>query len=190
MDSAGNPPQQVMIMSTIDIRTISITDLNTDAIVNAANEMLLAGGGVCGAIFRAAGRSQLQAACSAIGHCDTGSAVITPGFSLKARHVIHAVGPRWSGGSRGEAELLASAYRRSLELATEHGCRSIGFPLISAGIFGYPLADAWKVALKTCCGYLAEGHQIGIVFAVLDERNAELGREILRYVAPAGLQRP
>ena len=179
-----------MVMSTIDIRTISITDLNTDAIVNAANEMLLAGGGVCGAIFRAAGRSQLQAACSAIGHCDTGSAVITPGFSLKARHVIHAVGPRWSGGSRGEAELLASAYRRSLELATEHGCRSIGFPLISAGIFGYPLADAWKVALKTCCGYLAEGHQIGIVFAVLDERNAELGREILRDIAPAGLQRP
>ena len=99
-----------MVMSTIDIRIISITDLNTDAIVNAANEMLLAGGGVCGAIFRAAGRSQLQAACSAIGHCDMGSAVITPGFSLKARHVIHAVGPRWSGGSRGEAELLASAY--------------------------------------------------------------------------------
>ena len=169
-------------MTAIDIRLISITELESDAIVNAANEMLLAGGGVCGAIFRAAGRQELQAACAKIGRCATGSAVVTPGFRLKAKYVIHAVGPRWTGGTHGEHRLLCSAYRSALEAAVGCGCRSIGFPLISAGIFGYPLEDAWKVALKTCRDYLAEGHQIGIVFAVLDERNAELGRKILREI--------
>ena len=100
-------------MSTITIQKISITDLATDAIVNAANDGLWAGGGVCGAIFRAAGHSQLQAACDAIGHCDTGSAVITPGFRLKAKYIIHAVGPRWSGGNHKEPQLLYSAYTKS-----------------------------------------------------------------------------
>ena len=123
-------------MSLIEIKKIGITDLSTDAIVNAANEGLWAGGGVCGAIFAAAGREELQAACDRIGKCDTGSAVITPGFALRSKYVIHAVGPRWSGGEHGEPRLLYGAYRRSLELACEHGCRSIGFPLSSAGIFG------------------------------------------------------
>ena len=129
-------------MSTIEIRRVSITDLDTDAIVNAANEGLWAGGGVCGAIFKAAGHDQLQAACHKIGHCDTGSAVITPGFHLKAKYIIHAVGPRWAGGSHDEPKLLYGAYRRALELAVENGCQSIGFPLISAGIFGYPVEKA------------------------------------------------
>ena len=123
-------------MSTIEIRKISITDLNTDAIVNAANEGLWAGGGVCGAIFKAAGYQQLQAACDKIGHCNTGSAVITPGYHLKAKYIIHAVGPRWKDGKHKEPEQLYGAYYRSLELAAENKCRSIGFPLISAGIFG------------------------------------------------------
>ena len=123
-------------MSDIRIQNISITDLATDAIVNAANEGLWAGGGVCGAIFRAAGHDRLQEACNKIGHCDTGSAVITPGFRLKAKYVIHAVGPVWRGGNDHEPKLLYGAYYRALELAMENSCASIGFPLISAGIFG------------------------------------------------------
>lgn len=119
-------------MSSITIQKISITDLATDSIVNAANNGLWAGGGVCGAIFRAASHDQLQAACAAVGHCDTGSAVITPGFRSKAKYIIHAVGPRWYGGHNQEPQLLYSAYIRALELATENGCHSIAFPLISA----------------------------------------------------------
>ena len=114
-------------MSQIVIQKISITDLATDAIVNAANSGLLAGSGVCGAIFRAAGRRQLQDACDRYGYCPTGSAVITPGFNLKAKYVIHAVGPIWQGGGQGEAELLRSAYIKSLELAVGNGCRAFRF---------------------------------------------------------------
>ena len=123
-------------MSTIEIRKISITDLDTDAIVNAANEGLLAGGGVCGAIFKKAGYNQLQEACNKIGHCHTGGAVITPGFHLKAKYIIHAVGPRWKDGKHKEPEQLYSAYYESLKLALKNKCRSIWFPLISARIFG------------------------------------------------------
>ena len=170
-------------MSTIEIRKNSITDLNTDAIVNAANDGLWAGGGVCGAIFRAAGHEKLQAACDAIGHCDTGSAVITPGFNLKAKYIIHAVGPVWSGGKRGEPELLYSAYRRSLELAVENGCASIGFPLISSGIFGYPVDQAWRQAIQACNDFIEQGNQIEIVFAVLDDSIFVLGQQTLEDVA-------
>ena len=168
-------------MKTIEIRKISITALDTDAIVNAANEGLAAGGGVCGAIFKAAGYSELQAACDAIGHCDTGDAVITPGFKLKARHVIHAVGPVWRGGKHGEPEQLKSAYKRSLELAVKNNCRSIGFPLISAGIFGYPLKMAWHDAIKACAEFLDEHPDVSlqIIFAVLDDKILELGKEEL-----------
>ena len=109
-------------MSSIKIKKISITDVAADAIVNAANEGLWAGGGVCGAIFKAAGHDQLQAACDKIGHCDTGSAVITPGFNLKARFIIHAVGTRWTDGKHGESDQLYNAYCRSLELAVANGC--------------------------------------------------------------------
>ena len=174
-------------MSTIAIRKIGITDLDTDAIVNAANDGLWAGSGICGAIFRAAGHEQLQAACDRIGHCDTGSAVITPGFRLKAKYIIHAVGPRWSGGTHDEAKLLYGAYRRSLELAAENGCASIGFPLISAGIFGYPVDQAWRKALQACNDFLEKGNQLDIVFAVLDDNILEAGKKSLKFAAFDGI---
>ncbi len=166
-------------MSSIQIEKISITDLETDAIVNAANEGLWAGGGVCGAIFRAAGHQQLQDACDKIGHCDTGSAVITPGFRLKAKFIIHAVGPRYCDGQHDEPKQLYGAYRRSLELAVENDCESIGFPLISAGIFGYPAKQAWQVAIQACRDFTEEGNTINIVFAVLDDAMLRQGQEIL-----------
>nr|MBQ6241852.1 macro domain-containing protein [Lachnospiraceae bacterium] len=165
----------------IDIKIADITALNTDAIVNAANEGLWAGGGVCGAIFCAAGHEKLQKACSAIGHCDTGSAVITPGFALKAKYVIHAVGPVWRGGEDHEEEKLYGAYFRSLELALENGCRSVAFPLISSGIFGYPKKQAWEVAVRACRDFFDKHPEAGmqVTFAVLNEGIAMLGKKVL-----------
>ena len=168
-------------MSTIEIRKISITDLDTDAIVNAANEGLWAGGGVCGAIFRSAGHDQLQRACNKIGHCPTGSAVITPGFHLKSKYIIHAVGPRWRDGKHKEPELLYSAYYKSLELALKNNCRSIGFPLISAGIFGYPLKGAWHQAITACVDFLDQHRKASmeIVFAILSDDIIKVGQQML-----------
>ena len=171
-------------MSSIEIKKIGITDLDTDAVVNAANEGLWAGGGVCGAIFKAAGHEQLQAACNKIGHCDTGSAVITPGFNLKSRYIIHAVGPVWSGGMNDEPKLLYGAYWRSLQLAVGSGCKSIGFPLISAGIFGYPVDRAWRKALQACADFIGKGNGIDIVFAVLSDDILEAGVKALKKIAP------
>jgi O-acetyl-ADP-ribose deacetylase (regulator of RNase III) len=125
-----------------------ITQETTDAIVNAANSSLAPGGGVCGAIHRAAG-PELARACAELGGCPTGDARITPGFALKAGHVIHAVGPIWHGGAKGEPDDLASCYRRSLELADEYGLRSIAVPAISTGIYGYPLDQATEIAVGT-----------------------------------------
>ncbi len=173
-------------MGNISIQKISIVDLSTDAVVNAANDGLWAGSGVCGAIFAAAGHRELQEACDRIGHCDTGSAVITPGFRLKAKFIIHAVGPIWSGGHHGEPQLLAGAYRRSLELAVENDCRSIGFPLLSAGVFGYPVDQAWEVAIRTCCDFLNEGNDIDIVFAVLSDDIMEKGQHCLGKIDAKG----
>jgi len=124
-----------------------ITKMQTDAIVNAANERLAMGGGVCGAIFSAAGIRELARACDAIGFCNTGDAVITPGFALPAQYIIHAVGPIWRGGHERERELLAACYDRSLALALENGINSIAFPLISAGIYGVPKEIALSVAI-------------------------------------------
>ena len=120
--------------------------MDVDAIVNAANDALAPGGGVCGAIHRAAG-PQLAVACAQIGHCPTGEARLTEGYDLPARYVIHAVGPVWHGGSSGEAEKLAGCYRSAIHLAAERSLQSIAFPAISTGIFGYPLADATQVAV-------------------------------------------
>ena len=173
-------------MNTIEIRKISITDLNTDAVVNAANEGLFPGGGVCGAIFRAAGYDDLQAACRKIGYCPTGSAVITPAFNLHAKFIIHAVGPQWIDGDHDEPKLLYSAYRRSLELAEENGCHSIGFPLISSGIFGYPVGAAWKKAIQACADFLEKDPdlELSVVFAVLQDEIAQIGEKLIADIAP------
>jgi O-acetyl-ADP-ribose deacetylase (regulator of RNase III) len=139
--------------TAIELVRGDITRQEVDAVVNAANSSLRGGGGVDGAIHRAGGPSIMQE-CRRIGGCPTGSAVITSGGELPARRVIHAVGPRWRGGGGDEPELLAGAYRSSLELAVEHGLRSVAFPSISTGAYGYPVAEAARVALKTVVDFL------------------------------------
>ena len=170
--------------SNIEIKKTGITNLNVDAIVNAANEELREGGGVCGAIFSEAGSDKLTEACREIGYCKTGNAVITPGFNLLAKYIIHAVGPIWYGGNDNEEKLLYSAYKQSLILAKENNCNSIAFPLISAGIYGYPKNEAWKIAIKSCHDFICDNldYDINIVFAVLSDENKEMGEKTIKEI--------
>lgn len=166
--------------SRMELQPGDITKLAVDAIVNAANAQLAGGGGVDGAIHRAAGAEQLQAACRKLGGCDTGDAKITPGFNLPARHIIHTVGPVYAGGSRGEAELLASCYRRSLSLAREHGLKTVAFPAISTGVYGYPFADATEIALRTTAEFLSNAPEVErVVFVFFSEGDFAAAQDIL-----------
>ena len=161
-----------------------ITAIEADAIVNAANSALKAGGGVCGAIFRAAGAGALTQACDAIGHCPTGEAVATPAFGIKtARCIIHAVGPVYSAYPPEKArELLRSAYQAAIRLAAAQGCRSIAFPAISTGIYGYPLDEACREAADVCRAEAA-AHGLTIKLVAFDAKTAA---ELRKYVQPAG----
>ena len=152
----------------LKILSEDITRLEVDAIVNAANTRLLAGGGVCGAIFRAAGHHELQAACNQLAPINTGAAVITPGFNLPAKFIIHTAGPIWNGGNHGEENLLRSCYINSLQLAVNNNLKSIAFPLISSGIYGYPPRDALNVAVRAINDFLAE-HDLDVMLSVLDK---------------------
>ncbi len=156
-----------------------ITTLAVDAIVNAANERLTPGGGVSGAIHRAAG-PELARECRKIGHCATGDAVITGGYRLPARHVIHTVGPVWHGGGQGEAELLASCYRRSLAVAQENALATIAFPAISTGIFGYPPDEAAEVAVRAVAETLPRCPGITqVIFCCFDDACVERHRRAI-----------
>ncbi len=157
---------------TFEIFRADITELDVDAIVNAANTTLLGGGGVDGAIHRAAGK-ELLAACRALHGCKTGEAKATPGFRLRARWVFHAVGPRWHGGSHGEEALLAGCYRRCLELAVEHEVRSIAFPAISTGIYRFPRQRAAEIALETVRKE-ARAPAERVIFCCFDEETAAI----------------
>ncbi|NLH69244.1 MAG: O-acetyl-ADP-ribose deacetylase [Brooklawnia sp.] len=169
----------------ITLRKGDITTDAVDAIVNAANNSLLGGGGVDGAIHRAAG-PELLAECRALGGCETGDAKITKGYRLPAAHVIHTVGPIYHDGRHGEPELLASAYRRCIEVAAANGCARVGFPAISTGVYGYPLAAAAEIALTTVDAALTDHPEVvearfwlfnGLAFGAFERALVQLGRQ-------------
>lgn len=158
-----------------------ITKMKVDAIVNAANSALQMGGGVCGAIFRAAGKSELQRACEKHGECPVGQAVITEGFNLHAKYIIHTVGPIWRGGSHNEAKLLTSCYEESLKLATLNNCTSIAFPVISSGIYGYPKREALQIAISTISSFLMN-HEMNVTLVVFDKQAVQLSEKLFHSI--------
>ena len=169
-------------MARLEVIEGDITRLDVDAIVNAANETLLAGGGVCGAIHRAAG-PELQEECRLLHGCDAGDAKMTKGYNLIARHVIHTVGPVWQGGNAGEAELLASCYSRCLTIAEQHGLKSIAFPAISTGIYGYPKEPATEIAVRTV---KSQAWIDEVIFCCFDKATADLYRQVIaRSASPS-----
>jgi O-acetyl-ADP-ribose deacetylase len=159
-----------------------ITNMHVDAIVNAANTALQMGGGVCGAIFQAAGADQLQAACNQLAPIQTGEAVITPGFRLAAKYIIHTAGPIYHDGKHGEEELLRSCYTNSLKRALENGCRSVAFPLLSSGIYGYPKAEALQVATTAIQDFL-DNHDMDVSLVVFDRAAFQVSEKLLGEVA-------
>ncbi|MEM8971930.1 MAG: macro domain-containing protein [Pseudomonadota bacterium] len=167
-------------MGTVEVIQGDLTQIEADAIVNAANEGLAQGGGVCGAIFKAAGASQLTHACEKLGSCPTGHAVITPAFDItSAKHIIHAVGPVYSHYQPQQSrELLRSAYQSAIDLAGENNCQSIAFPAISTGIYGYPLEEACTEAVAVCQA-AAASKAIHIKLVAFDSRTAECLRSHL-----------
>ena len=161
-----------------------ITRLTVDAIVNAANSSLLGGGGVDGAIHLAAG-AELLAECRTLGGCATGDAKITRGYALPARHVIHTVGPVWQGGRSGEPALLASCYRKSLELALGHGIRTLAFPAISCGVYGYPIHEAAAIAVRECLRFTGQHGLIEVVtFALFSADSMAVYQQELASLDP------
>ncbi len=166
-------------MNRIELFKGDITSLKVDAIVNAANSALLGGGGVDGAIHRAAGK-ELLAECRTLNGCETGEAKITNGYNLPAKFVIHTVGPVWHGGRSGEPEKLASCYRRSLEVAVENGVKTIAFPNICTGVYGYPKIEAAEIAVKAVLSFLKSNNELELViFCVFDDENFMIYRNLL-----------
>ncbi|WHY64973.1 macro domain-containing protein [Neobacillus sp. SuZ13] len=165
----------------LEIVRHDITKMKVDAIVNAANTSLRMGGGVCGAIFRAAGVNELQRACDQMGECKVGEAVLTDGFNLEAKYIIHTPGPIWQGGSKQEALLLKESYYNSLELAMTHQCESIAFPLISTGIYGYPKEEALQIAVSIIGSFLLQ-HDILVYLVVFDKSSFGLSKKLFTSI--------
>lgn len=165
----------------LEIVRNDITKMEVDVIVNAANTTLKIGGGVCGAIFQTAGVKELQKACEEIGFCDVGQAVITDGFQLQAKKIIHTVGPIWKGGQQNEAELLKASYINSLALASSQNYESIAFPLISTGIYGYPKAEALHIAISTISSFLLE-NDMHVYLVIFDKKSFKISAKLFTSI--------
>lgn len=165
----------------LEIVRQDLTVMNVDAIVNATNKKLQMGGGVCGAIFQAAGVEELTEACDKIGGCAVGEAVITNGFKLPAKYIIHTPGPIWKGGTQQEAELLRKSYKHSLELAQTYQCESIAFPLISTGIYGFPKEEALQIAISAISTFLMQ-HEMHVYLVVFDQQSFGLSQKLFHSI--------